>query len=122
MADSCLDVLLSQLYSIAEGIFRKDPSASFELHRITDNSIALGLKLLGDRLKIVYYESRVCLLGRTEVILHAEVQLLRSALEPQASSRRQRIWLWDLGQSKGSPVEGSRCRFFTTRHCNLHVI
>ena len=119
---SCLAGLLSQLHSIAEGILRKDPSASFQLHRITVNSIALGLKHLGEGLKIVYYECRVRLLGWTEVLLNAEVQLLGSALEPQATSGRQRFWLWNLSQTEDATVEGSRCRLFTTRHGDLQVI
>ena len=119
---SFLTVLLSQLHSIAEGILRKDPSASFRLDGINYNWIAGGLKLPGERIQIIHVERGMCLLGGTEVFLHAEMQLLSAAPKPNASPCLQRVRLRDLDQPENSAVEGSRRRFLATRHRDLNVI
>jgi hypothetical protein len=117
-----LSLGLCQLDPIAEGILRESPLAALELNRVNQIAKPIRFEVPCDYLEVVHNEGGMSLLGGTEVILHAEVQLLSSALEPQASSRRQRLRLRDLSQSQDASVEGSRCGFFATRHCDLQVI
>ncbi len=113
---------LGKFDPIAEGIFRESALAALELNRVNHHAKPIRFEIFCDCLEVVHHEGGMSFLGRTEVIFHAKVQLLSSALEPQASSRRQRLRLRDLSQSQDASVEGSRCGFFATRHCDLQVI
>ncbi len=81
--------MLGQLYPITEGVLREDPSTSVQLDRVDNDAMAAGLEVPRERVQVVYGKRRMGLLGRAEIILHAKVQLLSTALKPDATAGRE---------------------------------
>ncbi len=62
------------------------------------------------------------LLRRAEVLLDADVNLLRAALEPEATARGERGWLGELLEAETLPEEPARLRLAPGRCGELHVV
>jgi hypothetical protein len=93
---SRLATVLCQLHSITERVLREDASVSVQLNRVGNDAIAAGLEVPRERVQVVNGKRRMGLLGRAEVILHAKVQLLSTALKPDATAGREWFRLRNL--------------------------
>lgn len=67
-------------------------------------------------------QRRVCLFRWSKILLNAQMQLLRSTLEPNAASRRSCRRLRDFLKTQQPTVEAARLRFLSLGHGHLHVI
>ena len=89
---------------------------------ILDDFYTEGRQRLTQFIQMENRKSRMRLPGRPEIFLHADMQLLRSALEPAASSRVQDRWLLNFLQTQDRPIEISSRSLTTFRHGDLNVI
>jgi len=67
-------------------------------------------------------QCRMCLLGRSKVVLDPEMESKRAAFEPDTAALRQVRRLCFLHQTEDIRIEGSGCRFLSGRHRQLDVI
>src|SRR5690349_19191621 len=64
----------------------------------------------------------MCLPGRSEVLLHAEMELACAQAEPNPSATAEVLRLFDLRESQDPAVEVSRSGLASRWHGNLYVV
>src|SRR5262249_11457541 len=69
-----------------------------------------------------HQQSRVRLLGGSKLLVDAQMDLHRAALEPDAASLREVFGLWNLPETQQRRVEGPSVLFSTSRHGKLNMI
>jgi hypothetical protein len=109
-----------QLDAIPEGIGDVDTNPPFE--RVFDDVDAGLTKTLHQGTQVAHEERRMCLPGRTEVGLDAEVDLDRAAFEPRATPTRKLRRLCHFRDSQEARIELARLGLSAWWHRELHVI
>ena len=114
----------NELQAISTGIIGEKPSDVRDLLVFADrHSRSAKARFESLQRKLVSQpKRRVRLLGRAERLLHTDVQLLRAAFEPCATTGRQSWGLGKFGQSKQLAEESTRLGLATRGCRKLHVI
>jgi len=106
---------------VSPWIFRVEPGRAGKVIIIQDRNTSRP-KRLAQFVQVVHREGRVRFLGRLKIPFHADVHLLRAALEPAASTRTQDRGLLDFFHPQDRAIEISRRGFASFGRRNLNVI
>jgi len=107
--------------TIAEGVFGVEAGYAGE-SAVVDDGDSSDLQRAAKILEIDYVECRVGFFRRAKIMLDANVQLLRAALEPAASSGAQFGRLGDFCQAQNVAIKFSRDGFAVLRRGDLYVV
>lgn len=109
-----------ELEPVAEGIRRVEASAFRQL--VVPRDLADPVCERGQLLGRGEPERRMGLARRSELVLDAEVELLRSEAEPDAAARRERLGLGDLLEPADLSEESPRLGFAPRRDRELDMV
>ncbi len=106
---------------VSPRIFRVEPARSGKVI-IVDDLHTPGAQRFAQFVQVEHREGRMRFPGGPKIPFHSDVQLLRTALEPAASTRTQDRRLLDLLHPQDRAIEISRRRFASLGRGDLNVI
>jgi hypothetical protein len=112
---------LEEFEAVAPGVFGVETADAGE-RVVVSNLDAANEQGLAQFVEVGYDEGGMSFSGGEEMFFDADVELLRTALEPAAAARAERLGLLDFGQAEERAIKFAGGGFATLRSGDLKVI